>query len=246
MDEKEKGVIPPYVPYKTFRNFVDGLKPVPPVIDRSIMRTMGGALQGQLFAALRYLKLIDENGKTQESLKTLAQGKDQERQKILSQILHSGYPFLFNPVKGDFNLTNGTNNQFINQFQEQGASGDTVRKCGKFFLDAAKDAGITVSQYIQPTKISKPRTSSPKMTRPRSTVEKDSQQPRENNYNIGNVGGDSQVSSPWGITFKAAFDLLPEYGKAHWTSFEREKWIVLMTALIDAYIKVDDGNQRKQ
>src|SRR5687768_13871476 len=148
--KQEKPIIPPYVPYRTFHNFVDGLNPVPPVIDNAVLRTMGGALKSQLLSSLRYLKLIDAENRSQPSLRTLTASKGDERKGELSKLLRAAYPFLFQDDGSGFSLTEGTNQQFLAKFQKQGASGDTIRRCGKFFLDAAQDAGLIISPYIKP------------------------------------------------------------------------------------------------
>jgi hypothetical protein len=146
--EKTQEKMPPYVSYRTFRNFIDGLNPLPPVIDRSVMPNLGGSVQTQLLAALRYLGLIDTNNKTQDDLRNLVASSDETRKEALTGILKRAYPFLFQ-VGTDFTLESGTAKQFWEAFQEQGTTGDTTRKCGAFFLDAAKDAVIAISTYIE-------------------------------------------------------------------------------------------------
>jgi hypothetical protein len=62
-------VVPPYVPYRTLRTFVDGFRQaIPQRIDPSPMRSIGGTIRRQLMYALRYLQLVDENGIPQEIL----------------------------------------------------------------------------------------------------------------------------------------------------------------------------------
>lgn len=145
---KSKASIPPYVSYKTFSNFSSGLKgSVPPVIDRTVMKTMGGSTQTQLLSALRYLGLVDEENNAMEIYtRFIEAGEDQERQKALKSILTSAYPFLLKSA--DFDIANAAPSQFEQKFKDAGATGETVRKCGLFFLMAAKEAGITVSRHI--------------------------------------------------------------------------------------------------
>lgn len=237
MEEKNKPKIPPYVSYRTFRNFIDGLKPIPPVIDRSIMTSMSGVYQSQLLSALKYLNLIAENGTTQSNLRELAQANLEERPQVLREILENSYTFLFKP-ENDFDLQKGTSKQFELAFQSQGTSGDTVRRCAKFFLDAAKDAKIPISQYIKP----------PKSPRKRSVIKKPSPKGQENENNPEGENPDLKPPPPlkpdivlpqWYITLKPALDLLPGFSmdpKPSWTATEKDNFLKLVTAIVTAYI----------
>jgi hypothetical protein len=140
--------IPPYVPYKTLRNFIDGMgQVVPGRIDRSLMGTLSGATQGQLVAALRYLDLIDDAGKPQDSLTQLVTASGTSRQPILRAVLEKAYPYLLKHDNG-FDLITATPRQLSDCFAGTGATGATVRRCELFFLSAAEDAGIEMSSYI--------------------------------------------------------------------------------------------------
>lgn len=237
MSEKEKVQIPPYVPYKTFRNFVDGLNPVPSVVDSAVLKTMGGALRSQLLSSLRYLKLLDSNNKSQPALKNLAATKGDDRKKELNKILTNAYPFLFADSE-DFSLTEGTYPQFLGKFQKQGASGDTVRRCGKFFLDAAHDAGIIVSPYIKAEPVTKTKTDNGKPARARGSGK------GKNSHSEGLIPpGDGIPQTEWHSKLKTALDLLPanfdKSGKAHWTKENRDSFLTVVTAIVDAYAIVD-------
>src|SRR5438552_16595082 len=92
----EKKLVPPYIAYKTFRNFTDGLKVTTPNrIDKSVMPSLSGANQSGLMIALKYLKLILDDGSTTSELTKLAKSQDSERKKILKDVLSSAYPFMF-------------------------------------------------------------------------------------------------------------------------------------------------------
>lgn len=144
-----KTAVPPYVPYKTLRNFFDGLKVnIPSRIDRSVMPSMSGALQSQLLAALRYLGLVSEKGIPTQLLTSIVNSEGVLRQRVLAEMLTNAYPFLF---KG-FDLSRATTRQIEEQFSNAGAGGETVRKCIAFFMGAAKDAEISVSPHIKPFK----------------------------------------------------------------------------------------------
>jgi hypothetical protein len=165
VSEKESSkAVPPYVSYKTFDNFLNGLKAgVPSHVDKSVIRNLSGGVQSQLLNALRYLGLIDERNRTQESLTRLASSEGPEREHILAEILQSSYPFLFDDT---FDLGSATAMQYYDRFRDAGANGETIRKCAVFVVAAAKDAGLKVSPYID--RSASTRTDQPKPIRPRT------------------------------------------------------------------------------
>ncbi|MCH7922481.1 MAG: DUF5343 domain-containing protein [Nitrospinae bacterium] len=142
----ERKHVPPYLPYKTFKNFIEGLRvAMPGRIDRSLMGTMSGAMQSQVLKALEYLDLVSPHGLPSERLNRLVNSEGPDRQKVLREILLKGYPFLF---EEGFNLQTATARQLEEQFSESGVSGDTIRKSIAFFLAAAKDADLTLSPFV--------------------------------------------------------------------------------------------------
>lgn len=144
--QKQESAIPPYVPYKTFKNFIEGLRVAMPArIDRSIMRSYSGAAQSQIMVALKYLGLLSHNDVPTEKLTRLISSDGPERQKALKDILVSAYPAIF---RDGFNLQNSTPRQLAERFEDVGATGDTVRRCIAFFVRAASDAGVPISPHI--------------------------------------------------------------------------------------------------
>jgi hypothetical protein len=142
-------LVPPYVPYRSFRNFIDSLKQgIPARIDRSVMSSYSGALQSQLATALRYLGLTSETGHPTEMLAVLVNTEGHTRAQALKTVLTTCYPFLFKP----FDLKSATPRMVEEQFAAQGASGGTLDKCMLFFLSAAKEAGIEVSPHLKNTR----------------------------------------------------------------------------------------------
>jgi hypothetical protein len=147
MDTENKAKVPPYVAYRTLRNFLEKFKQVlPGRIDRDSMGTMSGANQSQLTSALRALGLISENGLPSEDMKLLVKAEGAERQRILKEVLTAAYPFVFN---GEFDFSAATVSHLRDEFEENtGASGETVTRCIAFLKDAAEDAGIRVSPFL--------------------------------------------------------------------------------------------------
>jgi Family of unknown function (DUF5343) len=138
--------VPPYVPYRSFRNFTDSLKQgIPGRIDRSVMSSMSGAIQSQLTAALRYLGLIKPTGQPTEMMARLVNSEGPERIKVMREIVTTSYRFLFD----DFDVKRATPRMLEEQFAAMGASGGTLSKCMNFFLAAAKEAGIETSPHLK-------------------------------------------------------------------------------------------------
>jgi hypothetical protein len=143
----ERAAVPPYVPYRTLKNFLEGLKiSIPSRIDRSVMGSMSGAIQSQLAASLRYLGLTSDKGLPTERLAKVVNSEGPERQKHLREMVMQAYPFLF---KG-FDLQRATTRQLEEEFGKVGAGGQTVRKCMAFFMSIAKESEIPLSPHIKP------------------------------------------------------------------------------------------------
>jgi len=248
MEKSEKKVLaPPYLSWKTFSGFIKSFdQGLPPRIDRSAMSRLSGQNQNQMQNALIYLKLTKADGKPEPLLERIVESsvpeKQAEYQEHLRTMLKGAYPFLFDGT-GDFILERSTSAQLDERFRAVGVSGDTVMKCEAFFIAAAQEAGIKLSNLILDAK---------KKGRKSGSVVSARRQPA--NRQRENQNGEEETPPPykppiqelpaWFSTFKPAFDKLPEFGKAHWTSVERDKWIVLVTALVDAYVEVDDGKKK--
>ena len=140
-------LLPPYVPYRTFSTFIEGLKVgVPARVDRSVMKTLSGANQSWLMGALKYLKLIADDGIPTDRLRQLVSSEGADRQKRLQDVARTAYAFLF---RDGFHLQTATPRQLDEAFTKAGPSGDTVRRCVTFFVALAKDAGLPLSPHIE-------------------------------------------------------------------------------------------------
>lgn len=153
--EESKKMVPPYLPYKTLLTFLDRLKAgIPARIDRSVVATFSGMVQGQLFTTLRYLQLMNDSGVPDAKLEQLVASEGDERKKILNGIIKTSYPFLFSD---GVEIKRTTMQQLQELFDEAGASGGTTRKCIAFFIAAAKDAGLELSSYLGRARATSPR-----------------------------------------------------------------------------------------
>lgn len=246
---EKKVTAPPYLSWKTFTGFVKSFdQGLPPRIDRSAMSRLSGVNQNQMTNALNYLKLVGVGGKPEPLLEQIVETSTPERQTEyqghLRTMLKNAYPFLFDGT-GDFNPERSTPSQLDERFRAVGISGDTVQKCEAFFIAASQEAGIKLSRLILDSKKRGRKSgipgASPKPRVKAGTKGGDEDAARQS---AGDEYGGVQDLPGWYSTFKAAFDKLPEFGKAHWTSAERDKWIVLVTALVDVYVEVDD--EKKQ
>lgn len=145
-ESDKKNPTPPYVPYKTLRNFIDKYKQgVPGRIDRELMGSMSGAAQSQVTVALKFLGFISDNNLTLPALRAFAAAEGEKRKELLQEILQESYPYLFE----GFDLKTATASQLREAIEENtSASGETVTRCIAFFKDAATDAGIQISPFI--------------------------------------------------------------------------------------------------
>ncbi|MCH7738809.1 MAG: DUF5343 domain-containing protein [Chloroflexi bacterium] len=159
--------IPPYVPYRTFRNFVDQLREgIPARIDRSVWGARYSGSSGiQLMTTLKVLGLTDADGRPTEELERLVMTDGDERRAVLAAILQRHYRPIFT-----LDLARATKAQFSETFKVYGAREGVLRKCENFFIQAAQDAGIELSQYILARRHTSRRASAGSRTRQSSVA----------------------------------------------------------------------------
>src|SRR6266571_381138 len=149
MADKSKR-LPPYLSYRTFRNFVDSVRVsgVPTRIERSMMASKSGSTQALLFAAIRYLGLASEKGVSTPDLEQLVHSEGKQQRDVWRRIFVRSYSGVF---KSKINLERATTEELSEIFLREGVSSkDTIRKCITFFCMGAKDAGIKLSSHIRP------------------------------------------------------------------------------------------------
>jgi hypothetical protein len=107
---------------------------------------LSGSTGTQLMAALRFLRLIDANGKPTERLKSLVLAKAEQKTQILHEIATESYDFI---LRNSIDLESATYSQLEEAFQNTFQLADDVRrKCVKFFIAMASDAGMVLSPFI--------------------------------------------------------------------------------------------------
>lgn len=144
---EESRPLPPYIPFKTFTNFVQKLSEtvIPERIDSSLLRSYPGSVARQLKAALRYLKLIDGDGNTTSTLVDVVKSYGTGTWKqMLADMLADAYQ----PVLDGLNLDTGTLGQLQQKFRNQGADGQMLQKCITFYLSALREAELTFSPHF--------------------------------------------------------------------------------------------------
>jgi Family of unknown function (DUF5343) len=137
----------PYTSYRTFKTFIEDLREhgVPSRIDRSVLTRFSGVVGGQLMHALRFLGLIDDEGRPTQLLGELANAHGGAEWPVtLSQALREAYAPIF-----AIDLETATPSHFGAAFRKAFPAAEAVvQKCVTFFLYAAADAGLKVSGRI--------------------------------------------------------------------------------------------------
>jgi Family of unknown function (DUF5343) len=150
---------PPYTSYRTFKTFIEDLREqgVPSRIDRSVLTRFSGVVGTQLMHALRFLGLIEDDGRPTQRLNELVNARGAERwaEKLL-ETLRQEYAPMF-----AIGLETATPSHFNEAFRKAFPAADAVvQKCVTFFLYAANDAGVTISGRV--LKGRKPRSLTPR------------------------------------------------------------------------------------
>lgn len=140
--------VPPYIPLMTLENFAGKLKStvVPPVIDSSLTQSMSGGMAGALMSALKFLGLIEANGKVREPLKKLvaAQGTEQWK-SALASVVEPAYA----EVIGDLDLLTATPAMLEECFRVRGkATGQVLEKSVRFYLAALAQMEQPISPLL--------------------------------------------------------------------------------------------------
>lgn len=150
-EQKTNKIAPAYVSFTTFRNLLDRLHQttVPTYIERDVMgSSMNGGVYGHLKAALKFLGLIGEDGKTTPTLDALAAADTEERKQLLAEILKERYSFLYGKAAADFNISKATTPELRRKFEGEGIRPEVAKKSMSFFVQAAQYANLPLSTHI--------------------------------------------------------------------------------------------------
>ena len=135
-----------YVSWLTFLNALTSLaQGLPNQIDRSSFPGLSGGVQSQLFAGLKFLGLITDDGKPTAQLHSLAVPDESARKLALKSILEECYADLF-----ALDLAKTTPKQLADCMADSyNVTGDTKDRAVRFFLQAATYVGIPLSRYLR-------------------------------------------------------------------------------------------------
>ena len=220
--DKGRKHLPPYVSYRTFHNFLEGLQQrMPSRIDRSYWGDMlSGSTGTQLMAAIRFLGLIDGNGKPMDLLKLLASTRGEQRTQLLQDIAHDSFSFV---LRSSLDLESATYAQleevFHNTFQ---LTDDVSRKCVKFFIALVSDAGMTLSPFITKRTRSTHTSSGTKVTAKKTSIR------TKKNLEVPQIMEEIPNHSSWNKLLLAKF---PNFDPA-WNDELKTKWFTAFDELL--------------
>jgi hypothetical protein len=233
--------LPPYISYRTFHNFVEGLQQrMPARIDRSYWGDMlSGSTGTQLMAALRFLELIDENGLPTNRLKPLVTSRGDQRLGVLREIASNSFDFV---LGGELDPQNATYSQLEEIFSEKfQLTGQLNRKCLRFFIELSNDAGINLSPFITKRFRSSYSTSSPKPVTKKSVggtkaITKSINNRTKRNSSIQQGTDDNSDISSWDKMLLTKF---PTFDP-NWTDDVKLKWFTAFDELMKRVLSRTD------
>lgn len=164
MEDAPKKTVPPYATYKSFTNFINGLREhgTPKHITRSMLPGSNSG-KAAMSASLSALGLVNDKDEPTALMRQLTDSV-KDYGTILREILEGSYGFL---TDGSLDISDTTTDKVVEKFKELGANGSTITKCMAFFLSAAADAKITVSRWVK-TPAAPPKSTKKKVARPLS------------------------------------------------------------------------------
>ncbi|MGA8088166.1 MAG: DUF5343 domain-containing protein [Terracidiphilus sp.] len=141
-------LIPPYVPFTTFQSAIDNLRThgLPDPIDKTTWDSRSGSDQIQIFAALRFLRLLGDGDHPTAALRSLVDAKPNtpEEKAVLRELIRSQYSEMLKQI--DLNTaTPGQLEDAIGSYQLKGSTKD---RAIRFFLKAATYCGIGLSSRL--------------------------------------------------------------------------------------------------
>lgn len=167
MDETSGAFRPPHMAYATFWNYITDLssRPLPPQIDRGMLRSKSGTDQNNLTAALTTFGLIGENQRVTPKLIALAVDDEEKRKAGIATLVKEYYPDAV-----ALSEQHGTQQQLQDLFKEKFGldTPDTRRKAITFFLHAARAGGLPISAHFPVTRPGSGAPGSPKPRKPRA------------------------------------------------------------------------------
>jgi hypothetical protein len=249
----EDRLTPAYVPFKTLAVLLEDLEQgIPSHIDRSVLPTKSGSAISQITSSMRFLGLIEEDGTTTPLLEQLVYASEAESKKtVWIKVLQSAYPYLF---EDGFDLATAPPSQLEQRFRDYGGvSGSTVRRCILFFVGAAMEAGIPLSNYIKGYVKRKPNGSSSSRSKPRpKKTSQDEVEPEESKKHQSPQQHHPATTVPPlprgpEVSIKAKMlekmtDKFPAYDPT-WEPEVQAKWFEAFTNFNQQIMSLEDSNE---
>jgi hypothetical protein len=233
LDTPEKRTTPPYLSFTTLNTFIEGLAVhMPTRIDKSLMKSMSGASQSALIAALDYFGLRDGE-KPSEAMVALAVSTGTERAATWKRLITAKYPFLFSD---GFDLKRATQGELDEKFRDEGVTGETIRKCVAFFMAAATAAGLEVSPRFRSIKTRSPRSRSASTTT-RSKKTKREDKSKASSDEDADVDRDKGKQTNLPPVIQAWIDEMPPAG-GEWSREDFDSWLALFSGSIERLYKI--------
>lgn len=246
--EFEKTV--PYAPYANVLTIIrhardkDLKEPV-----TSKMITTLGVPEGnatRTMQALRFLRLLDEEGYLTDSFKLLSNAPSDEYPGLLEQILRDAYQVPFNAL----NPATATDQQYINAFRLYQPKAQRNRMI-ILFKGLCREAGLipggapeTLTRArVTTNKLGKPSASANGAKRPQSEP-KDTLFEAEPEHVSTSRASQSATETPITSTeeyaiMRGVLNKLP-FSKKKWTQADREKWLKAVAAVVDMLFELED------
>jgi hypothetical protein len=221
-DQNPKSQFPPYVSYKLFTRFINGLRDhLPARIDRSILGGMSGGAQSALISTLDFLGLVNGAGEPTKDLEELVTLSGGAYNSFLHNLLKAKYSFL-----DGLDLKRATASQVHEAFRNQGIAGSTVAKAMAFFLAAAKEAGLEVSKHVKPPTVVRSTTQKRNNSQRNSNRDEDEEEEEEEPAQGGHSFTSDVHPALAGVLMN-----LPPPGQM-WPDKERKRFMVAFEAVL--------------
>jgi hypothetical protein len=140
---------PVYIPWKSFDGYAAQLKKVgtvPHTLDNSARpSSMAGGLWRAMVAGLKFLKLIESDGRTKDVLHKLvkAHGTGDWPNAVKQHVVSA-----YSDIVADLPLENATASQLDAKFRVTKLEGQLLRRAERFYLHALRVAGVKYSSLF--------------------------------------------------------------------------------------------------
>lgn len=223
--------IPPYMSWATFEGILDQLKAngIPDLIDRSVLDNKSGSDQTQFLRTAESFGLIDADKAPTERMRQLVNAED--RGPLLGEILREIYPGVI--ALG----TGATQSMLEDEFRKFGIEGATIRKAVTFYLSAARQTDIELSQHFKATRPGAGGRRSPRRTR------KSSNNNNENPLTPSTPTNPLAGLNPAIVTLVKALPEFDDSGeKPEFSLADREAWFAYAKATFNLIYSLPEGD----